>query len=134
MMTIRLIAILAALAVGASAQTPTRVAQKPKEVTFRQFSGDDLVKLCEIAGADEHALTARMCLMYIAGFTDGFNIGMLKFNNQKQANFCPPDEVTPDQMAKVIVKYGSDHPEQLWVTAALFSAAALRDAYPCQAP
>jgi hypothetical protein len=133
MKMIRLLAALAALSIAATAQTPTRVAQKPQEVTFRNFSGDDLVKLCENGSADEHTLTNRMCLMYVSGFTDGYNVAMLKFNNQMQANFCPPNEVTPDEMAKVIVRYGSAHPEQLKFPAALFLPTALKDAYPCQA-
>jgi hypothetical protein len=46
-------------------------------------------------------------------------------------NFMP-EEVTRQQMAKVIVKYGADHPNLLWIGGALFTAATLKDAYPCK--
>lgn len=107
-------------------------AQKPHEVTFRQLSGENLVDLCKSVDIDAHAQASTQCLFYIGGFNDGFNMAMLRFNNSKQAQFCPPDEVTPTQVAKVIVKYGADHPDKLWLNAALFTSVTLQDAYPCQ--
>ena len=106
-------------------------AQSNSEVTFRPFSAEDLIKICKNAD-DSSSKTGSMCLMYLGGFTDGHNLALLKFNKKQPDTFCPPIEVTPSQMASVIVKYGIDHPELLWLRAALFSATALKAAYPCQ--
>jgi hypothetical protein len=50
----------------------------------------------------------------------------------KQTYFCPVQEVTTTQMAKVVVKYGNDHPEKLWMRASMLTLFALRGAYPCE--
>ena len=107
-------------------------AQKPQEVTFSQLSAQDLIGLCKPVDAGVHSDLSQLCLMYLTGFTDGYNIAMARFNHEKQSAFCPPNEVTREQMAKVIVKYGADHPNLLWAGAPLFVAASLKDSYPCQ--
>ncbi len=114
---------------GQAQQTP---AQKPQTVAFTPLEADALIALCKGAETDASSSGSMTCLSYIGGFTDGYNVAMARFNHEKQSAFCPPPEVTRQQMAKVIVKYGADHPNLLWSGAALFTALALKDAYPCQ--
>ena len=118
-----IVGLLAVAVLAAGAQTPQRV-------FFHIVTGEYLVNLCKVAELDSR----DPCLNYIAGFTDGYATGMIVFNNSQQARFCPSREVTPFEMAKVLVKYGNDHPEDLSTRAALFTAYALKDAYPCQEP
>jgi hypothetical protein len=70
---------------------------------------------------------------YLRGFTDGFGAALIGLNDSKQVAFCPPKEVTVSQMAKVVVKFGNDHPEKLSMPAFLFTLVTLREAYPYQA-
>jgi hypothetical protein len=111
---------------------PQMGAQKPQQVTFSPVTAEELVGLCKSVDANAQSDAAALCLTYISGFTDGYSVAMARFNHEKQSAFCPPQEVTRQQMAKVLVKYGGDHPNQLWTGGALFTAIALKDAYPCQ--
>jgi len=111
---------------------PSAVLLKPQEVTFSQLNAEALVGLCRDVETDMNSPGSKLCLFYLTGFGDGYAMAMLKFNHEKQSGFCPPQEVTRPQMAKVIVKYGADHPNELWINSALFTATALKDAYPCQ--
>jgi len=126
-----LLAVLASALCGA-AQTLRVAAQKPQQVTFSSITSEELIGLCKTVEGTAQSDTSLLCLTYISAFTDGYNVAMARFNKEKQAGFCPPQEVTRQQMAKVIVKYGTDHPNQLWVGGALFTALAFKDAYPCQ--
>lgn len=129
-----MLGLLAMAALAAEAQTPQRVMQKPQEAGFTTLTSEDLVKLCKDADPDGHDRDSAMCLMYIVGFEDGYSVGLVLFNNKEQVGFCLPPGVTTWQMAKVVEKYGNDHPENLWLNAGVFIALALKDAYPCQKP
>lgn len=119
---------------GQQAQAP---ALPPQNVGFSPLTAEGLISLCKDADANlpsdanPPSLTGMTCLSYIGGFRDGFGVAMAKFNHEKQSLFCTPPEVTNAQIAKVVVKYGADHPNQLWTGAALFTALALKDGYPC---
>jgi hypothetical protein len=110
-------------------QTP---ALNPQEVTFSQLTGDGLVRFCKGVDADENSSGSLMCEFYLTGFGDGFGMAMLKFNKEKQSQFCIPEEVTKPILAKVIVKFGADHPNYLALPSGLFTAMALKDAFPCR--
>lgn len=111
-------------------QKPTNY--KPGDVQFRALTGEQLTEMCKNADENSTDQSTMMCLLYLSGFTDGFNMALLRLGQEKQTGFCPPKGVTPGQMAKVVVKYGNDNPDKLWLSAALFTAAALKNAYPCQ--
>ena len=123
--------LVVALTIMQGQQTHTP-ALPPDDVAFSSLSAEDLVQACKDASANPVSASGTMCLTYVAGFKDGFGIAMAKFNHQKQSGFCPPPEVTTSQAAKVIVKFAADHPNLLWSGAALFTAIALKDAYPCK--
>jgi hypothetical protein len=116
-------------AVGQKVPAP---ALPPQQVTFRTLGAEDLISLCKKVEVDAKSWESMACLSYISGFTDGYGMALARFNHEMQSVFCLASAVTPQQMAKVIVKYGADHPNQLWLGAALFTAASLKDAFPCQ--
>lgn len=88
------------------------------------MTAEDLVGLCKHVETEEHSEPSMACLMYISGVEDGFSMSLLKYNGDKQTVFCPPDGVTRTQIAKVIVKFGNDHPNQLLTRAAVFTLVA----------
>ena len=124
-----LVSAAAAQSNGGASASPT---YKPEIVQFRSFSGEDLIEFCRDASESNRDMGSNMCVMYISGFLDGYSTGLLLLNHEKQYKFCTPDGVTPTQVAKIVARYGSLHPEGLHINAALFSAAALKDAFPCQ--
>jgi len=119
--------VLASLVRLPQAQKPP-VSQKPEQVAFSPITAEELIAFCKDVDSAGHTQDAITCLTYIAGFVDGYNIAMAKFNKEIQSQFCPPADVTRTQMAKVIVKYGADHPNYLWAGAPLFTVMALKDA------
>ena len=46
---------------------------------------------------------------------------------------CFPSGVNATQLAKIVVKYGDDHPEKLNIGSAAFVIIALQEAFPCPA-
>jgi hypothetical protein len=127
--------VLTLIGAGQKQQTPSgkpqMPAQKPQLVAFLPLKGEGLTTLCKEVETDASSSDSTICLSYLGGFTDGYGVAMARFNHEKQSAFCPPLEVTRQQMARVIVKYGADHPNLLWTGAGLFTAIALKDAYPC---
>jgi len=86
--------------------------------------GRDIAFECKLRSADktvkEDAVLDYMgCVYYLQGFTEG-------------GYYCVPVGVTPFDMAAVIVKYGDDHPERLYLDRGAFVKEALDSAYPCK--
>jgi hypothetical protein len=105
-----------------------------RQITLFGNSADALVMNCRDAvRIDEEesgdANRRAACLQYIAGVFDGqsYSAGM----KGGKYPVCLDSEVTLTQMAKVIVKYGDEHPEKLHQTAIYLINAALESAYPC---
>lgn len=127
------ILVVSSLCVPAqTAKSPQTPAMKPQQVVFTPLEAESLIAACKGVDANPSTASSMSCLSYISGFTDGWGVAMARFNHENQSAFCPAPEVTRPQMAKVIVKYGDDHPNLLWSGAALFTALALKDAYPCE--
>jgi hypothetical protein len=49
-----------------------------------------------------------------------------------EVRFCRPANVTNDQLARIVVRYLENRPEQLHEPLALLAAKALREAWPCK--
>jgi hypothetical protein len=99
------------------------------------ITADALVKNCRnITLLDKtgngNALQAGLCSGYIAGFVDGTYIG--KVHGHLPIPYCLPPNVTNDELAKVVIKYADQHPEQLHETAPYFIAKALSVTFPCR--
>ena len=46
--------------------------------------------------------------------------------------FCQPDEVTLEQLRRIYIKYATEHPEDLHLTAAGVALNAFVEAFPCE--
>jgi Ssp1 endopeptidase immunity protein Rap1a len=69
---------------------------------------------------------ASSCQKHVMGF---INSHLLKKNNP--ALYCKPSEVTLNQITRVFVKYGGDHPEELPGPGSEMFLNSLKTAYPC---
>ena len=77
-----------------------------------------------------------LCSGFIMGVIDAetYRAEVFRSFGQKdaQSSECVPNSVTTTQVAKVIVKYGSDHPEDLNDAAIDFLHGALMSSFPCK--
>jgi hypothetical protein len=86
--------------------------------------------------APSTALGAQACLSFIAGVLDG---AQMEHNwtgrggDRRLFPICFPSGVSGGQLAKIVVKYGDDHPEKLNFASAAFVMFALQQAFPCSA-
>jgi hypothetical protein len=116
---------------------------KPDDVAFTahfQYSNaETLVRQCKaVENIDldtkrvpvKDASDVGLCMGFISGLVDldTMNSGILK---RRINGWCVPDNATSTQLAKVIVKYGNDHPQELHLPSVVVVANALLAAFPC---
>jgi hypothetical protein len=97
--------------------------------------GGELVEQCrevvkvqrKEAAADASA--AGQCLSFVAGVIDGGQFAAK--GNRQLFPICFPPDVDGFQLAKIVVKYGDDHPEKLNNGGTYIVMNSLRDAFPC---
>jgi Rap1a immunity proteins len=77
------------------------------------------------------APAVMMCFGYISGIVDVGDFDHAVLPNNPSRGWCMPEGVSNSQLAKVIVKYGNDHPEELHLPAVLLVENALIKAFPC---
>lgn len=123
-----MIAPILALTMMAQTKTPLR------HISLYGPTADVLVKECrELVHIDRgetgDASKAQACISYIAGFFDGQS--MAAGMSGVRYPVCVDSETTQSQLAKVVVKYGDDHPAILHEVAGDLINEALKDAYPC---
>jgi hypothetical protein len=82
--------------------------------------------------APSTALGAEACLSFIAGVVDGAQWAA-RGGDRRLFPICFPSGVSAGQLAKIVVKYGDDHPEKLNIASAAFVIFALQQAFPCSA-
>ena len=81
------------------------------------------LRVIEGTGIDVDGVPTGMCIGYVAGVLDGYEVGdetakikikeyYPEFKGPK-ANFKVPDGADPQQIIRVVVKYLEDHPENL---------------------
>ncbi|MGX5842872.1 Rap1a/Tai family immunity protein [Mesorhizobium sp. ArgA1] len=65
---------------------------------------------------------------YVFGLLDGYDVG-----EQSGASrlFCPPQDVTGEQLFDVMCRYIDSHPQDRQVPASYLAFTALTDAWPC---
>jgi hypothetical protein len=97
-------------------------------------SGSNLIEHCRQVAkiqrkeqADE--FDATECISFISGVVDGGQFAAK--GDRRLFPVCFPPDVDGNQMAKIIVKYGDDHPEKLNNGAAYIVINALQQAFPC---
>jgi len=93
------------------------------------LTGVDLYQACKSAS---HSSMDLVCIAYVHGFLDGFQLGRF-VGTGPQSKYCPPkDGVSVDQGRLIIEKYLREHPQDLHTQAGLMAASAMMDAFPCK--
>lgn len=104
------------------------------------ITSDELLKNCQEAVDDNvHSyLKAGLCYGYIDGF-QGMHYNMAYIlsypdtsKGEKFLLFCIPEDVTRQQLAKIIVKYLNDHPEELHYSAHTTLYVIFKKYFPCE--
>lgn len=73
------------------------------------------------------------CTGFIQGVLDHETITTTDENGHPAGrHFCVPAEASSTQLAKIVVKYGDDHPQQLHLPAVIIVLLAMGDAFPCR--
>lgn len=85
------------------------------------FVGLDQAKL-----SDEEYSHKNICLFYVFGVLDGFQIG------DSATKICIPDEAGLGELALVVSKYLGQYPEKLHNSPQYLVIDALRTAFPCE--
>ena len=71
---------------------------------------------------------ATSCQKHVMGF---INSHLLEKNKNNHTLYCKPSEVTVNQITRMFVKYGGDHPEELPGSGSEMFLNSLKTAYPC---
>jgi hypothetical protein len=122
--------MLAPLLALAMMQQPRNVA---RIITFGPNAGAFVTRCRNVIKIDEgrpgDAAEANACLGYLAGIVDEQQFG--DGDSKPGFHFCIVSGVTTQQMARIVVKYGDDHPEILNQLAVYIVSKALAQAFPC---
>lgn len=113
------------------------------DVFFREGRFESLVNSCRKVESihdgmmpAENQSGAALCLGFLNGIVDGVTLADAVRANGKasrlQHTLCVPETASGAQLAKVVVKYGDDHPEQLHQAAAFEVAMAFKTAFQCE--
>jgi hypothetical protein len=99
-------------------------------------SGSDLIEHCRQAAKIQRkeqadAYDATDCISFISGVVDGGQFAAK--GDRRLFPVCFPPDVDGSQMAKIVVKYGDEHPQKLNNGGAYIVINALRQAFPCSA-
>jgi hypothetical protein len=106
-------------------------------------NGAQLLAECQVAAkgipkAPEDAVEfgkGMHCFGYLSGVADTY-VFWKQINDSQKANMfvpaCIPEEATNFELAKVVVKYLNDHPNQIHKSYRLLVGLAFENAYPCQ--
>ena len=98
-----------------------------KEWRLSPMTGEDLTQDCSTSSAPS---LQNLCFSYLVGGLDMLDSFEASTNLPNLA--CVPPDVTGGQLAKVVAKYGNDHPQELHLQGAAFILKAFDDAWPCK--
>jgi hypothetical protein len=71
------------------------------------------------------------CMGYLTGMVDLYAV-VINQAQDGRANFCVPNGASSTQLAKVVAKYGNDHPERLNEAGMVVTVDAFIQAFPCR--
>ena len=114
-------------AAEARTTAPQEAARKQRDWRLSPLDGDSLTKDC---GSKNDTLVI-LCTGYLVGAVDMLDSLEVSTASVPEVT-CVPNEVRGEQMAKVIIKYGNDHPEDLHLQGTAFTLKAFRSAWPCE--
>jgi hypothetical protein len=132
------IALLAQLFLPGSLGTSSAA----QEAQSQGDTGIDLLHQCDDAlrmgggSTTVEIMSGVNCLGYLRGFFDGYVV--TEFLDQSRNNFssspmCLPDGgISAEQMARIVGKWLTDHPERLNESQKILVMAALVQAFPCK--
>jgi hypothetical protein len=120
--------------------------QAEADINFRAGFGEQLVTSCRALDDVERSVGSTLpmkdlleqfkksgtCMGFIQGVIDSDTIAHTDKNGHPVGRLCAPAEASKRQLAKIVVKYGDDHPQQLHFPAAVIVLLAMKDAFPCQ--
>ena len=98
------------------------------ESLVHECKGVENVDLDKMTVPAKDSMGVGLCLGYIAGISDVDKVDAVA----KQNRLCVPDNASGAQLAKMIVKYGDDHPEELNEPGVMFVISAMKKAFPCR--
>lgn len=106
---------------------------------YRSGSAETLVHHCKsVENANLDANTIPIKDAGDLGYCFGFISGIVDLNamdedilKKPSHAWCIPSSVSPTQLAKVVLKYGNDHPEELHFPGVVVVASALVVSFPC---
>lgn len=104
--------------------SPVLRGQQEPSVYIHGGNAEALVNDCDKTGP--------YCLGYILGVVDMHSALNAAVPNTKDNNYCVPDNATATQLAKVVVKFGKEHPEELNEAALVMVFNAFVRAFPCK--
>ena len=111
--------------IAAQPSAPGKIAKGQRDWRLSPLNGENLTKDC----ASSANTLAILCTGYLVGALD--MLDSMEVSTDVPEVACVPADVTGQQMAKVIVKYGNDHPEELHLQGIAFTLNAFRTAWPC---
>jgi hypothetical protein len=71
------------------------------------------------------------CMGYLTGIVDLYAVVITQAHDTR-ANFCVPNGASSTQLAKVVAKYGNDHPEELNKGGVAVAIEAFIQTFPCR--
>lgn len=97
--------------------------------TGSELLSDCTAGLRTLAGESrQSSARAGACFAYLDGYVNAMAVARVMSN---QVPVCMPNGVTIEQVARVVVKYLTDHPETLHFEAGALTGHALKSAFPC---
>ena len=106
---------------------------------FRFDNAETFVNECKaVENADPDKMVIPTKDLNNIGLCYGFIDGVVDLDKMDSGfakhpanGWCVPDDASDSQLAKVILKYAHDHPEELHFASVAFVANALHRAFPC---
>jgi hypothetical protein len=98
----------------------------------------DVTHDCGLVGKqiDDPVEAMRMlaCVQYLRGIFDGIIVSQMATEKLigKKIMCSPPDGISGEQMANIVVKWVHDHPADQHQTPRLCATVAFREAFPCE--
>jgi hypothetical protein len=95
----------------------------------RECKAVENVDLEKMVVPAKDAMNVGLCIGFIGGVLDHNKVEAAL--SKRATGACVPDDASASQLAKVVVKYGSDHPEELNLPAVAIVHFAMQKAFPC---
>ena len=126
-------------------QAQNRGAQVAQPQVFLGESGNAFLQVCASSfdkadapatQTDAELVNGVGCMSFLRGLDEGVSVGIqfadVSTKQQSPLPWCTPDNVTPVQAGRILVKYIRTHPETSNQRTSLLALYAYGDAFPCE--